>query len=356
MFQIHKIHPDTISAKEFNEKYIKTRNPVILSCISSDLKQLEKLSSLDYLVSKQSKVQVESKLNSGFGSGNPRSTIDFGKFISSLQDGNENQYMTTQYDPNGDDFTQYCHSPLHNFIKDIPTRPTLMNNLIPQQINLWIGNATLPTSSGLHHDFADNLYILLEGNKTFQIFPPTDYIHLITGKVLNLYENGLFCYETNLRSDGAYLGHVIQEKINQLIELNDDLSLKEIKTLKMELKELEDLEEDEPDHENSIKDSLAPNFSRISHEMLKNKEYSKECSTTSFTLSKGEMLYLPAGWFHNVESIGSPHIAFNYWFHPPDRNGGYVDEYWENNWKRIAKDDRMKGWVMGTVDEASWSI
>jgi len=39
----------------------------------------------------------------------------------------------------------------------------------------------------------------------------------------------------------------------------------------------------------------------------------------------GEMLYIPAGWFHevksksygNTSSTQSGHMAFNYWFHPP---------------------------------------
>lgn len=35
-------------------------------------------------------------------------------------------------------------------------------------------------------------------------------------------------------------------------------------------------------------------------------------------LKAGEMLYLPAGWFHEVLSSGS-HCALNFWYHPPDR-------------------------------------
>ena len=41
-------------------------------------------------------------------------------------------------------------------------------------------------------------------------------------------------------------------------------------------------------------------------------------------LSAGEMLYLPASWWHEVTSTstgggaGNVHMAFNYWFYPPD--------------------------------------
>lgn len=40
------------------------------------------------------------------------------------------------------------------------------------------------------------------------------------------------------------------------------------------------------------------------------------------TLSAGQALYLPAGWFHEVTSTGDDktglHMALNYWFYPPD--------------------------------------
>lgn len=93
-------------------------------------------------------------------------------------------------------------------------------------------------------------------------------------------------------------------------------------------------------------------------------------------LQPGEMLYLPAGWFHNVVSIGdsfrihdsnqdckpnspnlrsdtSVHMAFNYWFHPPDCVYGksnepnilhpYSSDYWLKDWKRrLSHNDKLK--------------
>ena len=39
-------------------------------------------------------------------------------------------------------------------------------------------------------------------------------------------------------------------------------------------------------------------------------------------LEAGQMLYLPAGWFHEVTSFSEApsqtHLALNYWFQPPD--------------------------------------
>jgi hypothetical protein len=58
------------------------------------------------------------------------------------------------------------------------------------------------------------------------------------------------------------------------------------------------------------------------------------------TLKAGEMLYLPAGWFHEVKSTGGGkegHLAFNYWFHPPDGTTfekPYSSDFWPNDWKK----------------------
>ena len=58
----------------------------------------------------------------------------------------------------------------------------------------------------------------------------------------------------------------------------------------------------------------------------------------------GQMLYLPAGWFHEVSSFGNEkyddqgvHIAINYWFIPPNKNqvdNCYQDDYWTEDWKK----------------------
>ena len=62
-------------------------------------------------------------------------------------------------------------------------------------------------------------------------------------------------------------------------------------------------------------------------------------------VKEGEMLFLPAGWFHNVTSFSAAdadssnnnrfHMAFNYWFHPPDATKyqqPYHSDFWETDW------------------------
>ena len=58
------------------------------------------------------------------------------------------------------------------------------------------------------------------------------------------------------------------------------------------------------------------------------------------------MLYLPAGWFHEVTSFSdkgsSMHLALNYWFHPPDNlqpglagfDRPYTSGYWASVYKQ----------------------
>lgn len=47
-------------------------------------------------------------------------------------------------------------------------------------------------------------------------------------------------------------------------------------------------------------------------------------------LKPGEMLYLPASWWHEVTSSSSDeptHMAFNYWFYPPDGLKKFEEPY-----------------------------
>ena len=52
------------------------------------------------------------------------------------------------------------------------------------------------SSSGLHHDFHDNLYVLLRGTKRFRLFPPALAARMYTAGTLRaIYPNGRIVYE-----------------------------------------------------------------------------------------------------------------------------------------------------------------
>ncbi|PWN27950.1 Clavaminate synthase-like protein [Jaminaea rosea] len=86
-------------------------------------------------------------------------------------------------------------SPTHALAHSFPPKPTLMGNLVLQQTNLWLGASTQGKSSGLHHDFHDNLYALIRGRKRFVLFPPTAFKFLHPrGTVERVHHNGLIEY------------------------------------------------------------------------------------------------------------------------------------------------------------------
>lgn len=91
-----------------------------------------------------------------------------------------------------------------------------------------------------------------------------------------------------------------------------------------------------------------PNFSRV-NTVLSLKELKQEfpkyvdaySRRVEVTLVAGEMLYLPAGWFHEVRSLGledgACHMALNYWFHPPDSSDfqrPYTTDFWHQDWMK----------------------
>ena len=60
---------------------------------------------------------------------------------------------------------------------DIPSIPPFTENVLNaaslDAVNIWIGNETSVTS--LHKDPYENIYAVLDGEKVFTLFPPTDY-------------------------------------------------------------------------------------------------------------------------------------------------------------------------------------
>ncbi|KAL5040388.1 hypothetical protein RTP6_007399 [Batrachochytrium dendrobatidis] len=258
---LDRIDPNSMDPKTFFERYVSTRTPCILnqlpspSTTSTDCKPWDWLS-LAWLVKHAGNaiVSVERKDASidRFGSGKKRELIKLDDLVKLLETGEQDVYMTTQYDNHeevqpeltsnrnesmsgleehdsldcNDKSDTYSHSdldspskisdyaspPLDSVVKHIPISLNLFGNLIPHLMNLWIGSSTAAqgTSSGLHHDFHDNFYLLKSGAKQFTIFSPddTDAMYL-NGNVVQVHENGLQEYADTsshgVRADGAFL-------------------------------------------------------------------------------------------------------------------------------------------------------
>ncbi|WPK27793.1 hypothetical protein PUMCH_005194 [Australozyma saopauloensis] len=278
--------------------------------------------------------------------------------------------------------------PLTNVVHHgaFPIVPKQFEPLVTQQINLWMGCASKssspdlknPTvaslgkyvpkgnSSGLHHDHADNLYLLVEGAKRFTLYLPGDAEKIFTvGNIRKVYANGLIDYCADekapfwrpLRADGAMILDWAAWKLEQ-----DGISEKERKYLEDALKmdcyaSTEDGSSKKSKDEPEVKMD-PPSFLTVppilahldevddpeAREALK--AFAEEHFPGFLSLKKmevwlkpGDMLYLPAGWFHEVTSFGddenAQHVALNWWFVPPVNKGAlpYEDEYWAGDFK-----------------------
>ncbi|KAG8939342.1 hypothetical protein FRC04_006700 [Tulasnella sp. 424] len=131
-------------------------------------------------------------------------------------------YLTTQYSDD-DDVPETFPLPTNALKDDFPLVPTLMGNLVLQQVN--------------HHDFYDNLYRLLQGRKRFVLYLPSQSHHLHPhGKIKKVHPNGLVSYEHRpVRSDGLSSYDAAKYKILALKKRLSESKLR-LKTRAMDVK------------------------------------------------------------------------------------------------------------------------
>ncbi|KAI1787097.1 Clavaminate synthase-like protein [Ganoderma leucocontextum] len=453
--KLERVDP-TLSAEDFFAKYVSKRRPVILTGLLDDPAfQGRKWPDMFYLSQKAGDVVVTVEpihpTANQYGTDVERISMKFRDFLAKLRiDDGPHPYLTTQYLDEDPD-TETVFPPPTSALKDeFPAVPRIMGNLFLQQVNLWVGKSKDGSSSGLHHDFHDNLYCLLQGRKRFVLFPPSEIKHLYPyGTLDTLHPNGLIAYtDIPVRSDGLSrraacrarvraLEHKIDalrakskgkgkdkahsKEMKALMDAHDE-ALDELGMLALEDEEgdgevddfdaliggLEDGDEDlgagpsghavedeaddeeespeeEEDEETkwpewrgighsddsqgeddqgSSGDSVAQasepsSFSRIPTAHLHRhldipttaalppgfsastfSALRKATAPYVVELSAGEMLYLPASWWHEVTSTSGPsssgdsvkggadiHMAFNYWFYPPNALDNFEAPY-----------------------------
>jgi hypothetical protein len=352
---------------------------------------------MNYLKSQihpKQKVMVEQRacsnpIKSTFGNGYEIS-MTFHNFLSLIESGDDDRhYLTTQDVHSTSDGRPDLMSPLMKHLSnDFPLQPFIMGNLIPQNINMWMGNNTNGVSSGLHHDYHDNLYIVLKGTKRFRLYSPYDTEHMYTrGRLLKVHPNGRInyhgeettAYGADLKSDLAARASKRKEDAERLLDMAEKAmeegkegAQRMLDEAEMELeKAMDDIIDAEIDDEDDIIDDDKNNekeceyetfgderkrvvdktvkdpnnFSAIKPNMLDDMDLLKESypnflnATSAFcTVQEGDILYLPASWFHEVTSYGGEngHLAMNYWFHPPDGDSfelPYSTQFWHNDYK-----------------------
>jgi len=172
---------------------------------------------------------------------------------------NEVRYAQTQNDNLRNEYaTLFSHVE-----KDIPWARIALQQ-VPEAINLWIGNSLSTTA--LHKDNYENVYVQIIGQKHFVLLPPLDYA------CVNEQELAPASYR---RDDGGAM-EIVKENGEKVPFATWD-----------------------PDREGN------------------ETAYSEFAKPMRVTLMPGDILYLPALWYHKVSQSCSEEgicCAVNYWF------------------------------------------
>lgn len=390
------INADDVTPEVFYNNFIKQRRPVVLKGVLPDLSLIDKWKDLSYLEEKvgDQSVMVEQRgfATDSFGKGN-EIRMTFKKFLHLIKEGDDKHYLTTQDILANSDGRPDLIAPFMKPLKaDFPLRPALVGNLVPQNINMWIGNNKQGASSGLHHDYHDNLYIVLKGRKRFRLYSPMDTEKMYTrGELLKVHPNGRINYKeeettaygADLQSDAAALAarykdeaekmleeaeHAVQEgnpgALERMATAEKKLDEAMDKILEVEMADDGDVDESgacaeqfEYGDQRRLVDKTVKNpnnFSKLEVNVLDDKgkleqSYPKflDAKAAFCDIEAGSILYLPASWFHEVTSYGAAdgHLAVNFWFHPPDGkdfDAPYSTGFWSNDYKdRLDEEDKQ---------------
>ena len=191
--------------------------------------------------------------------------MTFRAFLAASRDAAGPRYYLNLQDADQDavvDGFRFLRAPLSALSGDMNIPGFLLSTAVTHA-NFWYGvsHSVNGSKSRLHNDGGDNLYVLLAGTKKVVLFSPADALNMYTfGKVVHVHPNGRVEYED---VPHAHFGRP---------------------------------DADQPDLE------AFPAFANASR--------------VEVTVHAGEMLFIPAGWYHEVTSYGR-HVALNFWFEPP---------------------------------------
>jgi len=255
-------HP--LPLKNFYLDYFVSRQPVVIRTRS-----LEELGwrthnwSNEYLNFKAGRHEVLVLKRGSGGDYAPENAaylpMPFSAFLGKVMarpDGDDSLYLNLQTD-------KVIEPPLLQLIGDFSI-PPYYKDLPIRCVNLWMGNSARTITTPLHHDFNDNLYVVAEGRKHFTIFPPQD--------AENLYPRGTLA---EVRGNG-------------LIVYKDAPPMRHLSKVNLDVVDLQRF----------------PRYAQAAAHRI------------DFDLERDEMLYLPAGWFHQVSSTGR-HIAISFFAETP---------------------------------------
>ena len=369
---------------QFFERHVAQRKPVVLTGGLPDARW--HLWTDDYLRARagDALVRVEARASTAVAFGASRhQQLRFGDFLDRLvKHRDELLYLTTeatQFDAHGR--LSVVSPPLTHLLGDVPLRPAVMGSLVPAALNLWMGSSRNGASSGLHHDWHDNLYSLLRGRKRFELYAPSESAKLYPyGEVSHIHANGRIVYKgagAPCRADGADDRDLARVALLDVRLAEANLAATEASKQPARLRRAAEAALDaaleaqldagggDEWHDDGAGDASGddggeegdappPHFSRVRMDTPQQQVHDEfplfsTAVCTTVEIGAGELLYLPAGWWHNVTSWSSPggssssqtHLAVNWWFAPPDTarfDQPYGDDLWERDWKHWCQD------------------
>jgi hypothetical protein len=394
--ELDRVDP-TMNPTEFFDRYVSQRRPCILTGLPDGVngKSLHVTPDTLVQVAGDCNVQVEKRpdANQHFGQSRTaeRQVVWTVKDLVERLRGpdREHYYLSTQQmDAEDDKQKQRYPVPCRQLLDKghILSSLPLAGNLILQSCNIWMG-AAVRSASGLHHDYHDNFYLLLSGRKQFRLYAPADAEKMsVYGSIQRIHHNGLISYESNpSRADGTPLvdegkdgndddddndddndGDNQEASVDdseeevvlgkgfdyrsdsdeegdeafggqEVDDYDDFVAAEDEASAGGDSKSATDHNPGHPDHFSSVD----PTNSKLSEEYPD----FKSCRECIVDLDAGQCLYLPAGWFHFVTSScesKNPHLALNYWYHPPDQLDRFGVPYRKGYWKRRQAGDTVK--------------
>ena len=204
---VHRAPAAEMSPEKFYDTYVSKRRPVVLTgglentpwarCTETWTDGfLKNHPEGDSLV----RVETRTDTNQSFGKGKYQQ-MRFCDFMERFSSGDDKLYLTASpasTDAHGR--PSVASAPASFLVGEthpaqIPFRPKLAGNLVPANVNLWLGVSGNKSKSGLHHDHHDNLYVLLQGTKTFELYQPDTVTQMYTiGTPRKVHRNGLINY------------------------------------------------------------------------------------------------------------------------------------------------------------------
>jgi len=116
--------------------------------------------------------------------------------------------------------------PLSHLFGSRDVTPPLAGNLVLHEANLWSGYSETGSQSGLHHDFHDNLYAVIQGEKVFRLLPPTAVPRRkFGGEVKCVDKNGLISYSGFSIPGPSGEGPNLQLRISAMERVNGEHKL-----------------------------------------------------------------------------------------------------------------------------------